>query len=355
MKPDIISRYIHFHFSRYPYSQLQDLCKLLFQQTFGPKHLIQNGTKSLASLQIEVQQARTSSHFYDPIGNGLARIHLGNLPTDSSLSALNHATFLAAATVFGTPDDLKRALSVLKISCKNGTLPFSPLDAEQFCSAWETDGFPPLHHSMLYRQRYTPAYRVVPVEYPRYFPMFHAIEHQLAKQGFCVLAIDGDSGAGKTTLARLLQQIYPCAVVHMDDFFLPVSQKTKVRLQTPGSNVDWERFLSELSTSLQKRKPISYRRFDCKRQMLEAPVSLPIAPLIVVEGAYSHRPELRHLYDFTVFLSLSASSQRKRISIRNPALFPQFLQEWIPLEKAYQAAYSIPANSTFSFSSEDEL
>lgn len=355
MKNNAISYLIPLHFSRYPNSQLQDFCKLLFQHTFGPGHLAQDEKKSLAYLQTEARQASSRVRLYDPIGNGLARIHLSNGLSSHSLVSLNRAFLVAASSVRGNTQQLKQALSVLKLLCGNQILPFSRSDAEAFCSQWEADGFPALHHSARYRKTYAPAYRIVPIEYPRYLPMFDAVDQMLSQKGRCILAIDGDSGAGKTTLARLLHQMYHCTVIHMDDFFLPASRKAKERLEIPGGNVDWERFLSEIAPAFQNRQSISYRRFDCHHQTLNAPVSLPLTPLVVVEGSYSHHPKLRHLYDLTMFLSLSAPAQQKRIAARSPSLLPRFLAEWIPLEKAYQAAYSISSSSTFSFSAEDEL
>lgn len=355
MKNNAVSHLIQLHFSRYPNSQLQDFCKLLFQHTFGPGHSIQEEEKSLALIRAEARRASAGAYLYDPIGNGLARIHLGNVTGTRSLISLNRAFLAAASSVRGTSQELNQSLSVLKRLCGSGVLPFSPSEAEAICSKWEAAGFPALHHSTCYRDTYTPAYRVVPAEYARYFPMFDGIDQMISQKGRCILAIDGDSGAGKTTLAQLLSQLYSCTVVHMDDFFLPAVRRTRERLTEPGGNVDWERFLSELAPAFQTHTSIPYRRFDCHQQTLHDPVSLPFTPLVVVEGSYSHHPRLRHLYDLTVFLSLSGAAQKRRIAARSPFLLPRFLTEWIPLEKAYQAAYSTASSSTFSFSAEDEL
>ena len=46
---------------------------------------------------------------------------------------------------------------------------------------------------------------------------------RLAKRGRnAVVAIDGRCGSGKTGLARLLESLFLCNVLHMDDFYLPL-------------------------------------------------------------------------------------------------------------------------------------
>ena len=39
------------------------------------------------------------------------------------------------------------------------------------------------------------------------------------------VAITGPNGSGKSTLAALLERLFPCRVVHTDDFYLPPARK----------------------------------------------------------------------------------------------------------------------------------
>ena len=57
-----------------------------------------------------------------------------------------------------------------------------------------------------------------------------------------MLAIDGMSASGKSTLAQEVADKYGGSVVHMDDFFLPAELRTNKRLETPGGNIHYERF-----------------------------------------------------------------------------------------------------------------
>lgn len=157
-----------------------------------------------------------------------------------------------------------------------------------------------------------------------------------------LLAIDGRCAAGKTTLAQKLAEIFSCPVIHMDDFFLRPEQRTKERLETPGGNVDHERFLEEVMTPLRERKGFSYRPFDCHSQQFKEPVRISQGTLIIVEGSYSCHPSLWDHYDLRIFLDVTEEEQRKRILKRNGEAAAKIFQEkWIPMEEKYFEQFHI--------------
>lgn len=173
--------------------------------------------------------------------------------------------------------------------------------------------------------------------------LLQAIDERLPRQERLLLAIDGGSASGKTTLAALLAQRYGCPVFHMDDFFLRPEQRTPQRLAEPGGNVDWERFFSEVLQPLRQGGPASYRRYDCQTGQLLPPVLRQAGQLNVIEGAYSMHPELSALYDLSVFLAVSPEMQHRRILQREPAFKQQlFFRQWIPMETRYFQTFSIP-------------
>ena len=87
-------------------------------------------------------------------------------------------------------------------------------------------------------------------EFALFFPVFREIEWLLRGEQPVVVAIDGRSGSGKSSLARLLQEGYGCSVISMDHFFLRPEQRTPARLQQPGGNGDHECFQEEVATNL---------------------------------------------------------------------------------------------------------
>jgi len=152
-----------------------------------------------------------------------------------------------------------------------------------------------------------------------------------------IIAIDGRCGAGKTTLAKYLEEQTGATVFHMDDFFLRPEQRTPERFNTPGENVDHERFLSEVLVPLRQGVvELPYQRFDCKTQSLQDVVVIRPGNLCIVEGSYSCHPSLVNIYDYRIFMTVSPDEQMERIIRRNGAEGAKmFESRWIPLEEKY--------------------
>lgn len=157
-----------------------------------------------------------------------------------------------------------------------------------------------------------------------------------------LIAIDGNCGSGKTTLARFLQTQLDCNLFHMDDFYLPWSLKTPERLNEPGGNVYYERFLEEVLMPLKSGLAFSYQPYDCKQEALMPAREVQPKRLNIVEGSYSMHPKLRDAYDYRLFLSVSESIQTVRILERNGVEgLKRFQDLWIPLENKYFESYKV--------------
>ena len=168
------------------------------------------------------------------------------------------------------------------------------------------------------------------------------IESCMAEKELVIVAIDGPCTAGKTTLARMLQDVYNCNVFHMDDFFLRPEQRTPERFAQIGGNVDYERFAEEVLTSLKVNVPFSYRPFDCHSFTLTEPVAVSPKKLTIIEGTYSQHPYFSDPYDLKIFLTVPKDVQYQRIMARPAALHDRFLRLWIPMETQYFEKFQIP-------------
>lgn len=175
--------------------------------------------------------------------------------------------------------------------------------------------------------------------------LISSITSLLSKKDFVIISIDGRCGAGKTTLANELAAHFAGNLIHMDDFFLQAHQRSKDRLQTPGENVDHERFSVEVLPFMIKNESVSYRVFDCKTKDFVATRHLDSNRLWIVEGSYSMHPIFSHYYDLSIFCDIDPIQQKTRICKRNKASWPAFESKWIPLEESYFAAFSIKEHS----------
>lgn len=165
---------------------------------------------------------------------------------------------------------------------------------------------------------------------------------KLKKKDHFILAIDGMCGSGKTTLAKELSCIFNAHVFHMDDFYLPENLRTTKRLQTPGGNIHYERFLETVLKPLSQCQTIYYQPFDCTTMKLSSNMQeIPYCPYNIIEGSYALRPELIPYYTDIIVLKITPEEQIKRLTNRNPEKISAFVKRWIPLENQYFDYYHI--------------
>lgn len=157
-----------------------------------------------------------------------------------------------------------------------------------------------------------------------------------------LIAVDGNCGAGKSTLARELAEALDANLFHTDDFYLPLALRTDARMQEFGGNIDYARFKTEVLEAVLKGAPFKLRRFNCKAQAFYPPEQVLPKKVNIIEGSYSLQATLIAFYDFKIFMEISPAVQEKRILERNgPIGLERFKAVWIPLENRYFEALNI--------------
>lgn len=184
------------------------------------------------------------------------------------------------------------------------------------------------------------ACRTVNSQYIRLLPVLKKASE--FKNKLCVIAIDGRTASGKSTMAKQLGMILSADVVHMDDFFLPKELRTKERYNEIGGNVHYERFLDEVIPFISSPQGFAYRRFDCSKMDFGGECVIESKNFRIVEGSYSCHPKFGNYADITVFSDVSPDEQMKRICLRNGSETAEiFRDKWIPLEEKYFEEYSV--------------
>ncbi|MCH5353829.1 MAG: hypothetical protein J1E06_10240 [Acutalibacter sp.] len=326
---------------QFPRAQVRDYVKHLYQSEFGGEHLISDGESSLAYLKEEIEhltERQKKKPYFFPLCGHFCRINLSSSKVISP-EMINRlfvvsSRYVQKAAWFALEEKLKL---FLELSREDPSLfPFTAEEIEAYLKEYKERGYQPVHHSEEYRQAYEPAYRVIRREYQDYLPLYAAIENCLREKGSVNVAIDGNSGAGKTALANLLTTLFDCNVFHADDFFLPLEKRTPERLQEVGGNMDRERFREEICEPVREKKPFAYRPFDCSVMQLGEEIKVEPKQINIFEGSYSMHPDLQEYYDVKVFLSVSPAEQSNRILERNGGfMLRRFLEEWIPKENTY--------------------
>ena len=174
-----------------------------------------------------------------------------------------------------------------------------------------------------------------------------------SKKEIIVIAIDGMTGSGKTTLAEELSQVYKAPIFHADDYFLPPELRTEQRLNEPGGNIHYEKMKKEIIDILVEGKinsTIKYKPFICKNQSYGEEKSFKLSKINIVEGSYCLNPYFGKYYDISVFLKINEKSQIERLTKRCPQMINNFINRWIPLEKKYHDAFKLYDNCDIKFS-----
>ena len=323
--------------SRWPGLEPQDLLKALYQSVFGCGHFVGEGGEGRLLAELGDLTSDLPDWGVEPLDGPYCRFHLRHLAAAGLRpETLYRLFFLSAQAPRGTEEALEEKLLALLEAAQAGGLPWTYEKVAAAVKAWREQGFPSVQHSQALLQLCRPAYRVLRKEFIWMLPLLAAIDRLLETQGGGIVAIDGCSAAGKSTLARCLQRLYDCEVYHMDDFFLRPEQRTERRLQEAGGNVDRERFMEQVLLPVSRGEPVSLRRYDCKTDTLSAPEEHAPKALTIVEGAYAAHPALAWRYDLAAYVHLDENTQRERILRRNGEEEQRlFFERWIPLEKAY--------------------
>ncbi len=184
----------------------------------------------------------------------------------------------------------------------------------------------------------------------KYDELFTAINKLIIGKQQVIIAIDGSSASGKTTLADALSEIFDCNIFRMDNFFLTSQQKTPQRFKEAGGNVDYERFKEQVLKKIASQKAFSYQPYNCKSGALDVAINVIAKKLNVIEGVYSMHPNLIAYYDLKVFLTNDEQLQKQRILNRNgEIMLNRFLNEWIPLENNYFSQLQIKSKCDFVY------
>jgi uridine kinase len=132
-----------------------------------------------------------------------------------------------------------------------------------------------------------------------------------------LVALDGRSAAGKSTLAQQVAARTAALVIDGDDFYRggddafwrACSPVEKVALV-----IDWRRQRT-LLTKLGRGEPARWQPYDWEADdgRRGAEVSVGPAAVVILDGAYSARPELADLFALRVLLDVPRPTRRERL------------------------------------------
>ena len=153
-----------------------------------------------------------------------------------------------------------------------------------------------------------------------------------------LLAIEGHSAAGKSSLASLVQgSRTDVTVVQTDDFYRPLDPGYRDTLDAAGGYAeyyDWQRLEAQVLSPLRAGRSARYQRYNWQRNSLGEWAEVKPSGLVIVEGCYSARPELRDYYDAIVVVTAASAAREHRQHLRSDAR-TDWLIRWDAAERLY--------------------
>lgn len=304
---------------RYPHMEAEDALLLIYESA-GYGEITLDSYDYMTEIEREGNALAADQLIFphtEPIGGGYCRMNLSVLqvlPVDvlgrMALASKKNPLFGAGINT----DLVQEGVKLLNRFCDEGKLVFSSHRLNRLLSVDPEK----LRHSASYLEFYAPSYRVVREEFGTYLEVFVKISRLLSSRGEVTVAIDGQSGAGKTTLSSLIAAVFDANLFCTEQFIT-------------AAGFDYKQFRLQICENLNKGKPFVYESLTPKQH-----TAVPPKRLNVVEGVYSMHPALEKYYELKVFLSVTPLLQTKRIlRDKGEELFIRFAEELIPREKAY--------------------
>jgi uridine kinase len=153
-----------------------------------------------------------------------------------------------------------------------------------------------------------------------------------------LVALDGGSGSGKSTLAALVAADLDAAIVESDDFFAAEITDAEWDAMGPreraAAAIDWRRLRREALEPLLAGTSAYWHPFDFAAgtrpdgtyPMAAEAVTREPASVIVLDGAYSARPEISDLIDLAILVDVPTRERHRRIAVREDD--KAFLAAW---------------------------
>lgn len=170
-----------------------------------------------------------------------------------------------------------------------------------------------------------------------------------------VVALDGGSGAGKSTIAERLRKATGAALVTLDDFYqtsVPEAELPNLSVEERfNAAFDWKRIRSDALCPLREGTRARWQAFDFSNGLGEEGTyelrsdftEVSPAPLVLLDGNFSASPQLRDFVDLAVLIDIPVEERHRRTGARDDVGFlDQWHLIWDEVEEYYYTMVSPP-------------
>lgn len=150
------------HYQKYPQMELNDFIKLIYQNSFGPRHM-HNPSKEdvLKYLDEEIKVVTNETEIIEDIGNGYVRVYLSK---ETNMEKLSNVFLNSMAEDTYTETNIRvfyRKLNILTKLIKKGSIKLPKKESINLVNEYLSNGINPVRHTKIYNELYKPHYRVI--------------------------------------------------------------------------------------------------------------------------------------------------------------------------------------------------
>lgn len=146
-----------------------------------------------------------------------------------------------------------------------------------------------------------------------------------------LVVLDGRSGTGKSTIAKIIAAHLGGIEIMADDFWIGGSDDEwdkRSPQEKASMAIDWRRLRIEALEPLLAGKPASWHPFDWKagKGLAAHSINCISTPLIVLDGAYSARPELSDIIDLSILVEVPDDPNRRSRLVKREG--KKYMDNW---------------------------
>ena len=150
------------HYQKYPQMELNDFIKLIYQNSFGPRHM-HNPSKEdvLKYLDEEIKVVTNETEIIEDIGNGYVRVYLSK---ETNIEKLSNYFLNSMIEDTYTETNIRvfyRKLNILIKLIKKGSIKLPKKESINLVNEYLSNGINPVRHTKIYNELYKPHYRVI--------------------------------------------------------------------------------------------------------------------------------------------------------------------------------------------------
>jgi phosphoribulokinase len=143
----------------------------------------------------------------------------------------------------------------------------------------------------------------------------------------------------------------PVAIVEGDDFYSDISDDERAAL-SPADGFeqyfDWRRLKSQILEPLREgNAALRYQQYDWQRATMGNWVQTKQPAVVIVEGMYTLRPQLRELFDVRVYVRTSDELRAQRQMHRSENS-NEWIARWAAAEEYYESRFEPWRNVDFT-------